>query len=266
MKIKEIKVKSIITKSGLEADFAINPYIGCIHGCIYCYARFMKRFTGHLESWGSFIDIKINAADLIPEKTDKYKNKSIIIGSVTDAYCAVERKYKLTRQILEKLIPLEPAIDIITKSDLILRDVDLLKQFRHCLVAVSLSVIDEDLRKKLEPLAPPADKRINTLKELRQTGIKTALFISPIFPQLTDWQGLINRTKPFVDEYWFENLNLYPSIRNNVYGFLKKHYPQLIEKYKEIYFKDSNYWNGEEKKIEKFCEKNKVNYKIYFHH
>lgn len=267
MKIKEIKAKSIITKSGLPgADFVINPYIGCLHGCLYCYARFMKRFTGHLEDWGKFVDVKINAADLVPEKTDKYKGKSIVIGSVTDAYCAIERKYELTRQILKKLIPLQPDLDILTKSDLVLRDIDLLKQFKYCLVAVSLSVLDEDLRKELEPLAPSADRRIKALKELHQAGIKTALFISPILPGLTDWPKLIKKTRGLVDEYWFENLNLYPSIRDNIYRFLKKQRPELIDRYKEIYSGQSDYWHNQEKEIREFCQTKKIPCQIYFHH
>lgn len=266
MKIREIEAKSIIGKSGLSGvDFVINPYVGCLHGCFYCYARFMKKFTGHLESWGSFIDVKINAADLIPAKTDKYKNKSILISSVTDAYQAPERKYQLTRRILEKLIPLQPRLDIITKSDLVLRDIDLLKQFKYCRVAISLSFLDNKIIRVLEPLAPLVEKRIKTLKELHQARIKTALFISPIFPEITDWRSLVNETKSFVDEYWFENLNLYFSIRSNIFGFLRKINPQLIDKYKEIYSK-GGYWNDEEKKIREFCRKNRVVCKIYFHH
>ena len=148
MKIKEIKAKSIITKSAL-ADYVINPYTGCMHGCIYCYARFMKRFTNHPEPWGDFVDVKINAPDLIPEKTDKYKNKTILMGSVTDAYHPIEIKYKLTRKILEKLIPLQLDLNILTKSDLVLRDIDLLKKFKNLLVTFSLSFLDEKYRKQL---------------------------------------------------------------------------------------------------------------------
>ena len=134
MKIKKIKAKSIIVKSNLpEGDFVINPYIGCQHGCKYCYARFMKRFTGHTEPWGSFVDVKINAPDLIPKDTNKYKNKSIVISSVTDPYQPIERKYKLTRKILEKLVPFQPHLNLITKSDLVIRDIDLFKQFKNCL-------------------------------------------------------------------------------------------------------------------------------------
>lgn len=202
MKIQEIKAKSIITKTKLpEGDYVINPYTGCIHSCIYCYARFMKRFTGHTEPWGKFVDIKINAPDLIPENTNKYKNKSIIIGSVTDPYQPIERKYKLTRKILSKLIPLQPHLDILTKSDLILRDIDLLKQFKHCIASISISLLDDKIRKELEPLAPPVNKRINALKKLHKAKIQTTAFISPIFPETTDWQEIINKTEKFTNEY-----------------------------------------------------------------
>ncbi|MFH1705701.1 MAG: spore photoproduct lyase family protein [Patescibacteria group bacterium] len=267
VKIKKIKAKSIITKSGLpEGDFVINPYVGCMHSCKYCYARFMKRFTGHKEPWGSFVDVKINAPDLIPEDVNKYKNKSITIGSVTDPYQSIERKYKITRKILEKLILLQPRLDLITKSDSVVRDIDLFKQFKNCIVALSLSVLADAIRKELEPLASSVGKRINALKELHKAGIQTALFVSPIFPEITDWKALITKTKSFVDEYWFENLNFYPSIRDEIYRFLRKNKPELILKYKEIYTKDSDYWGIEETKIKKFCKKNKISCRIYFHH
>lgn len=249
-----------------EGDYVINPYTGCAHGCKYCYARFMKRFTGHTEPWGEFVDIKINAPDLIPTDTDKYKNKWITIGSVTDPYQPVERKYKLTRKILEKLIPLQPNLDIMTKSDLVLRDIGLLKQFKTCIVAFSLLSLDDKIRRELEPRAPSVDRRVNALKKLHEAGIQTVLFVSPIFPGITNWQEIINKTKSFVDEYWFENLNLYPSIRGNVYKFLGKNKPELVEKYKEIYSKGNNYWKEEEKKIKEFCQKNKLSHRVYFHH
>ena len=267
MKIKEIKAKTIIVKTNLpEGDFVINPYVGCMHGCKYCYARFMKRFTGHTEPWGSFVDIKFNAPDLIPKGTNKYRDKSITISSVTDPYQPIERKYKITRKILERLIPLQPNLDLITKSDLVVRDIDLFKQFKNCMVTLSFSITDEKLRKQVELLSSPAEQKINALKELHKAKIPTALFISPIFPQITDWEKIINQTKSFVDEYWFENLNLYPSIKSEIFNFLRKSKPELIEKYKEFYSKNSNYWDIEENKINEFCKKNKINCKIYFHH
>ena len=267
LKIKEIKAKSIIKKSALPgSDYVINPYIGCLHGCIYCYARFMKRFTNHPEPWGKFIDIKVNAPDLIPRDTKKYKDKSIGISSVTDAYQPIEGKYKLTRGVLKKLIPPQPDLWILTKSDLIIRDIDLLKQFKKCVVGVSLSTLDDKIRKEVEPLAASVERRINALKKLKEAGIKTYVFISPIFPFLTDWQGIIEKTKNFAGEFWFENLNLYSSLRNNIYSWLKNHHPELAERYQEIYFTKNNYWNKVEKEIADYGRKNKLDFKIYFHH
>jgi len=266
MEIREVKAKSIVTKSGLPGiDYVINPYIGCAHACGYCYARFMKRFTGHLESWGKFVDVKINAPDLIPGKGSKYQGKEILIGSVTDAYQPIERKYKLTRRILEKLIDLEPELEIITKSDLVLRDIDLLKKFKKCSVAISLSIQDEELRKDLEPLANSGERRIKALKKLKQEGIKTILFVSPILPYLTDWQDLVKKTKGFVDQYWFENFNPYAVARKKIDLFLKRNRPELVEKYQEVYSNDS-YWNKEEGDIREFCDKEKVKYRVFFHH
>lgn len=96
MKIKEIKAKLIIVKSGLsETDYVINPYVGCLHGCTYCYARFMKRFSNHSEPWGQFLDVKINAPDLIPEGK-KFNNKTIGLSSTTDPYLSLEKKYQIT--------------------------------------------------------------------------------------------------------------------------------------------------------------------------
>jgi DNA repair photolyase len=267
MIVKEIEAKSILVKSNLpESDFVINPYTGCSHSCLYCYARFMKRFTGHTEMWGDFVDAKINSPDLIPKNTEKFKNKSIVIGSVTDAYQPWEGKYQLIRQIIQKLIALQPNLDIITKSRLVLRDIDLLKQFDNCTVAMSASFLDEKAKNKLEPQSIPTKKRLDALKEIHKAGLKTVLFISPIFPEISDWKKLIELTQDFANQYWFENLNLYPSIRSEIYKFLKAYNPDLISKYKEIYSPNSHYWDRIEDEIQNYCNQNKLNYRIYFHH
>lgn len=266
LKIRKIKAKSLITKSGLDVDYVINPYVGCQHGCIYCYARFMKRFTHHHEPWGRFLDVKINAAELIPLNTKKYKNKSIFISSVTDSYQPAEIKYKLMRGVLQNLIPLEPDLSILTKSDLIVRDIDLLKQFKKCIVGVSLSSLNDKTRKEVEPFASSVERRINALKELKKAGIKNYIFLSPIFPYLTDWKEIIGKTKSFTDEFWFENLNLYPSLRDNIFQWLKNYHPELVKEYRKIYFTNNNYWKQIEKEIENYGKKNNLNFKIYFHH
>jgi len=267
MLIKEIQAKSIITKSGLpDSDYVINPYIGCMHGCIYCYAGFMKRFTNHPEPWGKFVDIKVNAVDLIPKNLDKFKGKSITISSVTDPYQPLEKKYELTRGILEKLIPIQASICIITKSDLVIRDIDLLKQFKNLTVAFSISQTNEGVRKEIEPLASPIENRIKALKELHKAGIYTVVFVSPMFPEISNWQEVIKKTKDFTDEYWFENLNVRGTNWGDIKRWLKSKHPELLPVYEEIYFTKTDYWDKVEKEIKEYCKKNKIKHHIYFHH
>ena len=132
MNIKEIKVKDYLTKSNLPAsDYVINPYVGCTHACKYCYASFMKRFTGHKEEWGTFIDIKRCDKEI---DLKKLKGKTVFMSSVTDCYNQFEEKYQLTRKILEQLIKAKAKINISTKSKLVLRDIDLLKQIENITV------------------------------------------------------------------------------------------------------------------------------------
>jgi DNA repair photolyase len=260
--------KNIITKSNLpESDFVINPYTGCSHGCIYCYARFMKRFSGHdAEEWGEFVDAKINSPELIPQNLVKYKNKVITIGSVTDPYQEVEKDFKLTRSILTKLTDIEAEINILTKSDLIVRDIDLLKKFKNLKVAISLASLDDEIIKLVEKKSVMPEARLKALEELHQSNIYTILFVSPILPYLTDWQKIIAKTKNYVDEYWFENLNFYPSIQSGIFSALRQYQPELVVKYQDIYFKRNDYWDEQEKMIEKYCQDKKINYNIFFHH
>ena len=134
---KVVQVKDYVTKSNLPAsDYVINPYTGCPHGCKYCYACFMKRFTGHKEPWGSFVDVK--QCDK-PINLKKIEGKSVFLSSVTDCYNPLEEKYKVTRSILEQLVKADCQLDISTKSSLIIRDIELLKQCKH--LKVSMSVI-----------------------------------------------------------------------------------------------------------------------------
>ena len=266
MKIREINVKSVITKSNLpEADFVINPYIGCQHSCLYCYADFMKRFTGHAgEDWGNFVDVKINAPETIdPKKIPK--EALLLFGSVTDPYQPIESKYKITRSCLERLLESQPNLEILTKSPLVLRDIDLLKQFKHLRVGISIGVLDEKLSRELEPYVASPKKRIETLKELNDAGIETYLFISPIFPEISDIGGLLDSVKGCVGEVMFENLNIRANNRERIMNFIKKNKPDLEEFYLGLQ-KNEPYWNGLKEKISRECEKRNIKYKIFFNH
>ena len=267
MIIREIKTKSILSKTGIPiADYVVNPYVGCIHSCIFCYARFMKRFTGHKEKWGEFIDVKINAPDLIQKEGSKYKGKYIFLSSVTDPYLPLERKYKGTRQIIQNLIPLEPVLGILTKSDLILRDLDLIKQFENSEIGFSFSTLDESIRREVEPSASSVGDRIKALKEVYKSGIKTYVFISPILPFLTDWKDIVNKTRDYADYFRFENLNVTGTVWGCVKSFLENKRHELVSEYREIYFQDNLYWEIVEKDITEFCKGEKLDCRIDFHH
>ena len=172
MVIKEIQIKEYLTKSNLPAsDYVINPYVGCPHGCKYCYASFMKRFTGHTEDWGTFVDIKKSEKKITLNKISK---KTVFLSSVTDCYNPLEEKYRLTRNILEQLVDSDCYLSISTKSMLILRDIDLLKQIRNLTVSMSINTLDENFRKDMDN-ASTIRERLDTLKELHDNGIKTVL-------------------------------------------------------------------------------------------
>lgn len=265
--VRELTAKNIISKSNLpSADYVINPYVGCSHACIYCYARFMKRFTNHEEPWGKFVDVKINADELIPNNLEKYRGKKFFIASVTDPYLHYEREYKLTRKLLEKLVDIDAQIDIQSKSDLIVRDIDVLKQFNSCKAGITMTALDDTIRREVEPYTASVEKRVKALQALSEAGLFTYVFIGPIFPYLTDWIGIIERTKPFVKEYVFENLNVKGTIWQDIANWLRGKHPELYQKYYDIYFGRSDYWAVEEARIVEYCRQNGIRHRIYFHH
>ena len=212
------------------------------------------------------MDAKINALELISEKSSKYKGKSIFLSSVTDPYLFFERKYQLTRKILEKLIPLEPNLGIQTKSDLIVRDIDLLKQFKSCEAGLTITTSDDNIRREIEPYTSSIEKRIEALKSLKQAGLRTYVFIGPIMPYLTDWKEIINKTKNYTDFYMLENLNVRGSIWESIKMWLTIKHPKLIAQYEKIYFTKNNYWDNMEEEIREFCQKENIEARIYFHH
>ena len=264
MIIKEIQVNDYLTKSNLPAsDYVINPYVGCTHGCRYCYASFMKRFTGHEEKWGEFIDIK-----LCDKKIDlkKISGKNVFLSSVTDCYNKFEEKYKITRNILEQLVDSDCYLSISTKSKLILRDIDLFKKMKHLVVCMSINTLDEKFRNDMDN-ASTIKERMEALIELHNNGIYTVLFLSPIFPHITDWKEIIECTKDYIDEYWFENLNLRGDYKKDILDYIKNNYINIYSDYIDIYEKHNNsYWQNLAKEINNYCDNNKIKYINYFYH
>jgi DNA repair photolyase len=265
IKINFREAKSIITKSNIpQIDYVINPYTGCQHGCIYCYAEFMIRFTNHKgDKWGEFLDIKQFELDKI--KPQKYYGKRILLSSVTDPYLPLEKKYQNTRKILEKLVGTEAEITILTKSKLVSRDIDLFKKFKNIEVGISISTTNEDFARIIERGASKPSDRFAAIKKIHENGIQTYIFISPFFPEITDYKTIIGETLDYTDTYSFENLNFRPHNIPRVMKIIKENYPKFLSKYKEIQ-KDRIYWDILEEKIRNYCDIIKIDYKIEFHH
>jgi len=223
----------------------------------------MKRFTSHKENWGEFIDIKRCDKKI---NLKKISSKNVFLSSVTDCYNKYEEKYRITRNILEQLIYSDCNLSISTKSKLILRDIDLLKQIKNVTVSMSINTLNEKFREDMDNASSIKD-RLETLKELHKNGLYTVLFMSPIFPYITEWKEIIETSKDYIDEYWFENLNLRGSYKKEILDYIKENYNELYHKYIDIYEnKNNEYWESLSNEINDYCEENDIKYRNYFYH
>jgi len=250
MIVKEIKCKSCLVKSKLT-DYVVNPYTGCSHGCKYCYASFIRRFQNIKEKWGEFVYVKSNCADLLDKELEKSKGGHIWMSSVCDCYMPIEKKYGLTRKILEKIIKYKDKFDleILTKSVLVKRDFDLLNKL-DVELGMSINTLDDKKSKLIEPFASPSSARLKVLKKAKKSGIKVFGFISPVIPGITDLEELFRELK-FVDYVWVELLNTKRYIANDFVPFLKKNGINLDL----IYLNSEEYYNKIKKEVEELSRK-----------
>ncbi len=203
MKITETEAKNILSKSQVY-DYALNPYVGCGHGCVYCYAKFMKRFTGHKERWGEFVDVKINAPELLAREVKRKKVGRVWISGVCDPYQPLEKKYMITKRCLEVLVENGWPFTVQTKSPLVLRDMETIKRSEDAEVRFTITTADEKIRRIFEPGAPPSQKRIEALKKLHSEGVRTFVMIAPILPGA---EGLVTALKGKVEHVLIDRLN-----------------------------------------------------------
>jgi DNA repair photolyase len=262
MIVREIKCKSLLNKSQL-ADYCINCYVGCEHACEYCYSdSITKKFAQHKEPWGEFVDVKINAVEVLRKEVLRKKKGKVFVSSLTDPYQPLEKKYQLTRKCLEILLKHQFPVIIQTKSALVIRDLDLLKKFKDCEVGFTITTLDESVRKNFEPNSSPVQEKLEAIKLLKENGIKVYVFLGPILPYLSDRkleEYFETMVKLKVDEVWVDKLNLKPGVWESVSEVLEKNYPELLEKWKEVLFSRSDYWNKLKEKIEQICKKKRVN-------
>ena len=277
---REIEVSDYVSPSKLS-DYVINPYVGCPHACRYCYASFMRRLTNRNELWGDFLDVKRCSK---PLGKKRLTGKSVFMSSVTDCYNPLEAKYRVTRRILEELATIECELSITTKSNLLLRDLDLLKARTRLFqrpatlfdessqdrcgirVVSSINTLDEGFREEMDRASTIAE-RLDMLEKCRREGIPTILFMSPIFPYITDFRAIVDRAATIVDAIWFENLNLRPGYKEDILAYIHARYPQYYQGYLAIYQRrDLSYWLALKEEIADYCTRVGVSYQIMFHY
>jgi radical SAM mobile pair protein B len=252
IKVGFVQTKSIMTKSnGPLGGYSVNPYVGCPHACKYCYASFMKRFTGHTEDWGTFMDVKEWPAITNPQK---YAGQKVIVGTVTDGYNPLEEKFGKTRLLLEQLKDSGADILICTKSDLVVRDIDLLKKLGQVTVSWSINTLDENFKNEMDA-AVSIERRIAAMKKIYDAGIRTVCFVSPVFPGITDLEAIFERVHNQCDLFWLENLNLRGGFKKTIMDYIAEKRPDLLPLYDEIYNKHNrSYFEALEKKAEEMAK------------
>ncbi len=226
-------------------DWSLNPYVGCSHACAYCYASFMKRFTGHGEPWGEFVDAKENITKVLARQLRRKKSGRVMLASVTDAWQPIEKSRGLTRACLELLASSDLSVSALTKSDLVVRDADILKAFggllreRRLTLGFSLTTASDELASIIEPGASPPSARLDALEHLASEGVETWVFMAPVLPALTDSpRDLLSLAKEArrrgAQEVRLDPLNFYPAAVKQVSKVIARHRPEAGETWRSV--------------------------------
>ena len=250
LSIKEVECKSILTKSKI-ASYAINCYTGCLHACVYCYARYMRRFTGHTEPWGKFVDVKINAADALKKEVQRTKPGAVFMSSACDGWQQLERKYRLSRRCLSILLENRFHVSFLTKSIIVRDDLDILEG-TNAELGFTLTTMDNALCRKIEPGASLTRDRIEILKEAGNRGIRTWVFLGPFMPFLSDTDDNVDAlfeslAELKLERIYADRLNPRSGVWQSIKSFLSENHPQLIGRYGKIIYNDQEreaYGNG----------------------
>jgi len=250
--VREIAAKSIINRvQGMPFSWSINPYRGCRHACVYCYARPTHEYLGMnaAEEFQEVIFAKVNAPEVVRKELGRHswQGESVVIGTATDPYQQAESRYRITRGILEAFRDFRNPLSITTKSPMVLRDLDLLSELaRHAAVTVHFTVttMDEALWRKIEPTTARPRKRLEAMRALREHGIRSGIFLSPILPGITDDDEHLEAVvaaaaQHGADFLWASVLRLGPGISEYYLPFIEREFPQLVERYERLYRRNS---------------------------
>ncbi len=247
MKIGETTCRGIMNRSGIEGvTYAVNPYIGCGHGCVYCYARFMTRWYHKGERWGSFVDVKKNAAECLRREAPRKPVGTVLFSSVTDPYQPVERKFKTTRSLLEILRDYAFPVEVLTKSSLVQRDLDILGEIDQAEVGLTITSMSDDVRRAFEPHASPVGDRLEALRLFSDAGIPTYAFLGPLLPYLSEEsvEALVDGLADKVSRVIVDRLNIKAGNWRSIEAALLDNYPELLGRFREASRDESPYYDG----------------------
>jgi DNA repair photolyase len=264
LQIREVHCKSILNKSGIPGiDYALNPYTGCEHGCSYCYAVFMKRFSNHKEAWGDFVDVKINAAEVLARQLKRSTPGIVSLSTVTDPYQPLEKKYRITRSCIETMIDSDFSPSILTKSPLVVRDIELLQGSPEIEVGFSIAFLDVAIRRKFEPKSPPVQERIKAARKLSDAGIRTWFFLAPVFPHFSDTTENLASLLAHADDagvayILFDTLQLYAKPWMNIRRIISQDFPTVYPEYQDYLKHKLSYREELKKKVLRIAGKYSV--------
>jgi DNA repair photolyase len=230
VQVKEIQAKTILTPQKYGSlskyfDYSLNPYAGCQFRCSYCYVPKFPNARHDPADWGGWVEVKVNAPELLQKERMKVFGSKIFFSSATDPYQYLELKYRISRRCLQELIRYQPAyVTMHTRSHLILQDIELLKAFGDKLrVGVSITTDREDIREEFEPSAPSFARRVELIRELRRAGVRVYGSVSPLLP--CNPANFVATLKPYLSHAWVDEMN-WKEVNNR---------PYLLEKYQEFF-------------------------------
>ena len=252
VRYQPIKCKSFLhhfDKKFLPFSWGANPYRGCEHSCPYCFARYTHEYLGYNSDtdFENRIFVKINAAEVLEKElsSPRWKGDIVNLGSVCDPYQPTEKKFKITQQVLRVFAKHRNPLFIGTKSDLVLRDIDLLSRMAKrttLIVYFTITTLDESIRRKIEPRAASTKKRLDAVRQLSDAGVTVGVLFMPIFPYLTDNSENIDSVVRAVSDCGARDmvpgvLDLRALCRNRILSFIREEFPDLLPKYLALYKK-----------------------------
>jgi len=237
--VREVQCRDVLNcRAG--ADYSFNCYTGCSNGCAYCYARYMQRFHPHDEAWGRFVDVKVNAADALARQVRRVVPGHVFTCSACDGWQPAERHYQLTRRCCQLLLEAGFGLTVLTKSELVLRDLDVFSGRNVCL-GVTITTADVAAARLWEPGASPVPTRLNVLKRAKAAGLQTLIAFGPLLPGISDTENGLRAlfalaAEADADRIWTDGLNLRPRVWESVQALLRRNRPDLLRHYRGILF------------------------------